>query len=145
MFSKEVGETGWVYALDIAPKFVERVEKVADLRGIENVTPVLCGQDNIRLAPGSIDVAFICDVYHHFEYPGESLASIHKAIAPGGRLVVIDFERIPGESREFILNHVRAGKSVFRAEIEQAGFQFVKEVKVAGFKENYFLCFERKK
>lgn len=143
-FSEAVGEEGWVYALDIAPKFVERVEKLAEIKNLNNVTPVLCGQNDIRLAPGSINAAFICDVYHHFEYPEQSLASIHKAMKPGGKLVVIDFERVPGKSREWTLNHVRAGKEVFRAEIEKAGFRFVNEVEVPSFQENYFLQFERK-
>ncbi len=143
-FSAAVGNEGWVYALDIAPKFVERVEKLAEIRGLNNVTPVLCSEDDIRLAPGSINAAFICDVYHHFEYPEQSLASIHKAMKPGGKLVVIDFKRIPGESREWTLDHVRAGQEVFRAEIEKAGFRFVNEVEVPSFKENYFLQFERK-
>ncbi len=143
-FSEAVGQDGWVYALDIAPKFVERVEKLAEIKNLNNVTPVLCGQDDIRLAPGSINAAFICDVYHHFEYPQASLASIHKALKPGGKLVVIDFNRVPGESREWTLNHVRAGKEVFRAEIEKAGFRFVSEVEVPSFEENYFLQFERK-
>jgi len=143
-FSQAVGDQGWVYAVDIAPKFVERVEKLAEIRGLHNVTPVLCSEDDIRLAPGSINAAFICDVYHHFEYPHASLASIHKALKPGGKLIVIDFERIPGESRVWTLDHVRAGKEVFRAEIEKAGFRFVNELEVPSFKENYFLQFERK-
>ncbi|GAA4437201.1 class I SAM-dependent methyltransferase [Bremerella cremea] len=143
-FSKAVGDQGWVYALDIAPKFVERVEKLAEVRKLTNITPVLCGQNDIRLAPGTINVAFICDVYHHFEYPAESLASIHKAMSPGGKLVVIDFNRIPGESRDWTLNHVRAGQEVFREEIEKAGFRFLGEVKVPSFQENYFLQFERR-
>ena len=62
----------------------------------------------------------------------------------GGRLVVIDFDRIPGKSRQWILDHTRAGKEVFRAEIEAAGFEFVEEVKIPGFVENYFLKFEKK-
>lgn len=143
-FSNAVGKKGWVYALDIAPKFVERVGKMSDILNLDNVTPVLCGQDDIRLAPGSIDAAFICDVYHHFEYPAASLASLHRAMVPGGKLVVIDFERIPGKSRDWTLNHVRAGKETFRKEIEQAGFEFVEEVKIPSFQENYFLRFKRK-
>jgi len=58
-------------------------------------------------------------------------------------LVVIDFERIPGKSRKFIMGHVRAGKKEFRSEIEAAGFTFVDEPKVEGLKENYFLRFKR--
>ncbi|WP_145232540.1 class I SAM-dependent methyltransferase [Gimesia algae] len=143
-FSMAVGNKGWVYSLDIVPKFVERYEKMADILNLTNVTPVLCGQNDIRLAPGSIDVAFICDVYHHFEYPAASLASIRKALVPGGQLILIDFERIPGTSREWTLGHVRAGKEVFRKEVEEAGFEFVEEVKLPAFQENYFLRFMRK-
>ena len=110
-----------------------------------NVSPILCAEDSTNLPANSIDVAFICDVYHHFEYPNSSMASIHRALKDDGRLIVIDFERIPGESREFILGHVRAGKDVFRSEIEDVGFTIEKEVDVPGFKENYFLKFRKSK
>ena len=143
-FSEAVGNKGRVYALDIAPKFVDRVGKIVDILKLNNVTPVLSGQDDIRLPPGSIDVAFICDVYHHFEFPSASLTSIRKALVPGGKLVVIDFERIPGKSREWTLNHVRAGKATFRKEIEQAGFELVEEAKLPALNENYYLHFRRK-
>ncbi|QDT29647.1 hypothetical protein Enr10x_50020 [Gimesia panareensis] len=143
-FSQAVGKKGWVFALDIVPKFVERVGKISDILELQNVTPVLCGQDDVRLPPGSIDAAFICDVYHHFEYPAQSMASLHEALVPGGQLILIDFERIPGKSREWTLGHVRAGKETFRKEVEDAGFDFVEEVKIPAFEENYFLRFKRK-
>jgi len=91
----------------------------------------------------SVDLVFICDVYHHFEQAPHSLASILRALKPGGRLVLIDFERIPGKSREFILGHVRAGKETFRSEIEQAGFEYVDEVTIDAFEENYLLRFRK--
>ncbi|MBX3427190.1 MAG: methyltransferase domain-containing protein [Pirellulales bacterium] len=140
-FSRGVGPDGWVYAIEIAPTFLERIGAMAEIRGLTNVTPVLAAQDDVRLPPDSIDVAFICDVYHHFEQPQASLASLRRALKPGGRLVVIDFERIAGVSREWTFEHVRAGKEVFRSEIEAAGFRFKEEVLVREFKENYFLVF----
>jgi predicted methyltransferase len=88
-------------------------------------------------------VAFVCDTYHHFEYPRSTLATIHQSLKPGGALIVIDFERIPGKSREFTLNHVRAGKDVFQSEIESAGFKMVEEVEIPGFEENHFLRFRK--
>ena len=142
-FAQEVGDEGWVYATDISPRFVEHVAVQAGRHGIANVSPVLCPQDSTGLPPASVDVAFLCDVYHHFEYPPPTLASLRKAVRPGGRLVVVDFERIEGKSRPWILGHLRAGKEVFRREIEDAGFRFVEEKKVAGLRENYFLVFER--
>jgi predicted methyltransferase len=69
------------------------------------------------------------------------LASIRRALRPGGSLVVVDFERIAGVSPDWILKHVRAGKEQFRAEIEAGGFRFIEEVKL--MRENYFLRFSR--
>ncbi|QDS97554.1 class I SAM-dependent methyltransferase [Adhaeretor mobilis] len=142
-FARAVGPTGQVLAIDIAPAFVERVSEIAKTKKLPNVTPVLGGEDNVRLPPESIDVAFICDTYHHFENPQASLASIQRALKHGGQLVVIDFERIPGVSREWTLGHVRAGKGTFRREIEQAGFEFVEEALFEELEENYFLRFRK--
>jgi hypothetical protein len=59
-------------------------------------------------------------------------------------LVVVDFERIPEQSREWVLDHVRAGKDATRGEIEAAGFSFVEEIEIPGFEENYLLVFKKK-
>lgn len=142
LFAEATGEEGWVYAVDISSRFLEHINQ--ESAGNANITAVLGQEDSVRLPPASIDLAFLCDTYHHFEYPQASLRSIHKALAPGGSLVVIDFERIHGESREWIVDHVRAGKEVFREEIEAAGFEFVEEKQIAGFRENYFLKFRKK-
>jgi hypothetical protein len=57
--------------------------------------------------------------------------------------VVVDFERIEGKSRDWLLEHVRAGKETFRKEIEAAGFEFVEEPTIEGLEENYFLKFRK--
>ena len=145
LFSDAVGETGWVYAVDIAPRMVGHIVQDVTQKGQRNITGVVCAENSVCLPPNSVDVVFVCDTYNHFEYPKSSLASIHNALRPGGRLVVIDFERIEGKSREWLLNHVRAGKETFRAEIQDAGFDFQEEKAIEGFKENYFLVFKKEK
>jgi len=143
LFAKATGWDGWVYAVDIAPRFLQHIAERATADGIENLTCVLGTDASIRLPPNSLDLVFVCDTYHHFEDPPAMLASIRRALRPGGRLILIDFERIPGKSREFILGHVRAGKQVFRAEVEQAGFVFDEEIEMKDFEENYLLRFHR--
>jgi ubiquinone/menaquinone biosynthesis C-methylase UbiE len=142
-FAERVGPSGWVYAVEIAPRFVERIGKLADQRDLGNISPMLGSETSVRLPPESIDVAFTCDTYHHFEYPQSTLASIHRALRQGGRLIVVDFQRIDGVSREWVLGHVRAGKSVVRKEIEAAGFEFVGESQIEGLLENYFITFRK--
>lgn len=143
LFAKATGWDGWVYSVDIAPKFLQHIASRATRDGIENLTTVLCTDVSVRLPPDSVDLVFVCDTYHHFEKAPDTLASIYRSLKPGGRLVVIDFERIPGKSREFLIGHVRAGKEVFQAEIVSAGFQFQDEVEIEAFEENYLLRFTK--
>lgn len=141
MFATAVGPEGKVYAVDIAPKFIDHIEKTCKESGINNVIGVVCTPSSVELPANSIDLAFICDTYHHFEYPHNTMASIHRALRPGGKVVVIDFRRIEGTSREWVLNHVRAGQEVFTKEIVSNGFKLVDEKKF--LKENYCLVFEK--
>ena len=144
LFSEATGDQGWVHAVDISPRFLQHIRAQADEQGLENVTTVLCSPQRVGLPEESVDLVFICDTYHHFEFPSSTMRSIRRALRPNGMLVVIDFERIPGTSREWIVNHVRAGKGEFREEIEAVGFGFVEEVKIDGFRENYFLRFRKR-
>jgi ubiquinone/menaquinone biosynthesis C-methylase UbiE len=141
LFAKEVAPKGKVYAVDIADEFIKHIERTCQEQKISNVQGVVCTDRSAELPAESIDLAFICDTYHHFEFPQQTLASIHKALKAGGRLVLIDFHRIEGKSSQWVLGHVRAGQEVFTKEIEEAGFKQTREEKF--LKENYFLCFER--
>ncbi len=142
-FAAAVGPTGRVYAVDISPRLVEFVERRIEQEKLANVAVVLSTEDSTKLAAGSVSHVFVCDAYHHFgKYP-EMLASIRQALVPGGEFVVVDFERIPGVTREWLLDHVRADKQTVREEIEAAGFEFLGEVEVPAFRENYLLRFHR--
>jgi FkbM family methyltransferase len=141
LFAHAVGPTGRVYAVDIAPKFIAHVEQTCKEAGLANVTGVVCTPTSAKLPQNSIDLAFVCDTYHHFEYPYRTLASIHRALKPGGRLILIDFKRIKGVSSDWIMGHVRAGQEVFTREVAESGFRPVGEEKF--LKENYLVRFER--
>lgn len=141
LFASRVGPQGRVYAVDIARAFVDGNLARARAAHQNNVLGVVSTQTDTRLEESSVDIAFICDAYHHFEDPKAMLASIRRALRPGGTLVVVDFERIPGTSPDWILKHVRAGKEDFRREIEASGFRFTEEAKL--MRENYFLRFTR--
>ena len=121
--ARAVGPGGKVYAVDIAPAFVEAsVQRARDL-GMQNVVGVVNDQRSVQLAPASVDLVFISDTYHHFEYPRSMLGSIHQALRPGGDLVVIDFRRAAGVANPWVLGHVRVGEAEVSAEIEAAGFR----------------------
>ena len=142
-FAQAVGANGKVYAVEIAKNFLEHIKARASKASASNVQTILCTEKSVELPTASIDLAFICDVYHHFEFPHATLATLHKALKPGGEIVLIDFKRIPGESSDFVMGHVRAGQDVFESEVIAAGFEKVGEVKDV-LKENYFVRFRKK-
>jgi predicted methyltransferase len=141
LFSQATGPKGRVYAVDIAKDFLTHIDQRAAAAGLKNVQTVLCTERSVELPASSIDLAFICDTYHHFEYPRNTMASLHRAMRAGGELVVVDFKRIPGQSSDWILNHVRAGQEVFTAEIEAAGFKQIEQIDL--LKDNYVLRFRK--
>lgn len=141
--AQAVGVSGKVYALDISPEFVEHLQERVRSEGLEQVEPRLSDPRSIELPAMTLDAAFVCDTYHHFEYPQSMLFSLYKAMRPLGKLYIVDFERIPGESRPWVLEHVRADKNTVKKEIERAGFVFEEEVDVPGLAENYVLRFRR--
>ena len=142
LLSDAVGEKGRVIAVDISPKFLKRIQDACRETGRKNVETLLGKDDSTELPADSIDVAFICDTYHHFEFPYKTLASLHRALKPGGRVVLVEFQRVPGKSSAFILSHVRAGQEAFEAEFARSGFRKVREASGV-LEENYLDVFEK--
>ncbi len=143
LFAKMVGPRGKVYAEDINPKLLELISKRAAEQGLKNIQTVLGKETSIELPANSVDLIFLCDAYHHFEYPKNMLASIYKALRPGGQIVLVEFERIPGKSPAWMIEHTRAGKEVFAKEITDAGLELINDHKVVFLKENYVLRFRK--
>ena len=141
MLAPLVGTKGRVYAVDIAKNFVDHVKQTCKRQGLKNVTGVVCSQSSVNLPPNSIDLAFVCDTYHHFEFPYKTMRSIYRALRPGGKVVLVEFHRIEGVSSEWILNHVRADQETFTKEILISGFKVTEEPKF--LKTSYCLRFQK--
>src|SRR5262245_61346969 len=141
LFARAVGPGGRVWAVEINPVMVDNIVRRAREEGHRHVEGRVGSAKTMPLPPASIDVAFTSDVYHHFEYPQIMLQAIRAALKPGGRLVIVDFERIEGVSRPRILEHVRAGKETVIKEIEAEGFRLIGEQKL--LQDNYFVTFEK--
>lgn len=145
LFAEKVGDEGRVYAVDVSRDFLKHIAEESRKLGQKQVETVLGSQNGTNLKPGSVDLVYICDVYHHFEEPEKMLASIHQALRPGGTFVLVEFDRVEGKSSDFVLNHVRASKEVFIQEIEGAGFKLDKSRadQEPKFQENFFARFQR--
>ena len=56
------------------------LDETARAMELDNVTAVLGDPRSPKLAENSVDIVFIADSYHHFEFPMEMLAEIKKAL-----------------------------------------------------------------
>ena len=143
MFAAKVKPGGKVYAVEIAQKFLDHIEKTCKEKGVQGVVGVLGTATSAELAPESIDRAFLCVTYHHFEYPFKMLDSIYQAMRGGGRLIIVDYKRKQGVSPQWVFGHVRADKKTVIEEVTKAGFKFVDEVDL--MKVQYVIRFEKPK
>jgi ubiquinone/menaquinone biosynthesis C-methylase UbiE len=143
LIAKRVAPNGTVYAVDIAKSMIDHIKTTAADEHLPNLKAVLGDPKSPKLAPNSLDVVCIIDAYHHFEYPAEMLAEIKKALRPDGVLMLIDFKRIEGISREYILKMVRAGEGTFTDEFLNAGFEII-EKRDDMFPENYLMKFRHR-
>jgi predicted methyltransferase len=125
MLSDAVGPSGRVYAEEVEERFSRFVAERALRAGRTNVVSVVGTEWGIGLPAGSIDLAFLCDVYHHFDHAPEMLASIRGALRPAGQLFLVDFRREPGASPAWVLEHVRADEARVIQEVERAGFLLI--------------------
>ena len=75
--------------------------------------------------------------YHH------AMGVFGRLLRPGGKLVIVEFDRIEGESPDFVLEHIRASKEQFTAEIEAHGFRFAEDATVDGMEQTFVRHFER--
>ena len=83
---------GQVYAQDIEPDMVRYLGERASKAGLENLKPVLGTADDPAL-PEAVDLAFMCDVYHHIADVEGYFKKVAVKLKPGGRLAIVDFKK----------------------------------------------------
>lgn len=142
LFARRVGAGGTVIAQDVVPEFLRGIETRARREGLAQLKTRLGAETDARLPENGVDLVFTSDVYHHFEYPRAMLASLHRALKPGGRLIVIDYEKIPGRTSPWVMGHVRADRETVIGEVTVAGFELARSHDL--LRENYFLEFRRR-
>jgi len=84
-----VGKSGKVYALDIYPLGIERVQDIASKKGITNMETI-CSDCATGLEDGSIDVVLLYDTFHDLTDPDGVLKELHRILKPNSILSFSD-------------------------------------------------------
>jgi ubiquinone/menaquinone biosynthesis C-methylase UbiE len=122
--SRGVGPEGRVLAEDVFPDMLEQARRRIEAEKLSNVTSILGTAEDPKLPAAAVDVAFLLDVYHHFDSPGRMLAQIRAALKEDGTLVLVDYYKRPGAmSGGNAVEHIRADQPDVIKEVESNGFK----------------------
>jgi SAM-dependent methyltransferase len=121
-----VGPTGRVLAVDVSEGMLEIVRRRALTSGVANVVPVLATDRDPGLAPGSVDVVLMVDVYHELHWPYEVMTAVRRALKPGGRLVLVEYRK--EDPRVPIKEVHKMSERQIRREMAAVGFRHLRTI-----------------
>lgn len=87
--SELVGNSGKIYALDINPLAVKRVQKIALKNQLANVETT-CSDCKTGLKDDSLDAVLLYDIFHMLSDPNGVLKELHRVLKPNGILSFSD-------------------------------------------------------
>jgi len=99
-----VGKSGRIYALDIHPLAIQKVQNITVKRRLENLETI---QSDCKtgLPDDSIDIVLLYDTFHNLSDPNGVLAELHRVLKPNGILSFSDHHMKENE----ILSGVTSG------------------------------------
>ncbi len=86
-----VGEGGAVWAVDIQQPMLDMLAERVEAEGLDNVVLRLGNEIDPMLPARAVDLILLVDVYHEMSHPEPMLARMHAALAPGGRIALVEF------------------------------------------------------
>ncbi len=90
--SDRVGEKGMVYAVDIQEPFISMARKLADEKGLKNVSFAVSREDSIPYGSGIVDTAIMVTTLHELE--GDStLREVRRVLRAKGLVGVVEWEK----------------------------------------------------
>ena len=91
--AKRLAPGGTIYAEDVMQSHLDGLAARLTREGITGVVLVHGTPADPRLPAQAIDLALLAHMYHEVEQPYEFLYRLHGALAPGGRVAIIDNDK----------------------------------------------------
>ena len=116
---------GQVYAVDIEPGMVEWLAERAADEGHANLHAVQGEAADPKL-PEAVDLAFMCNVFHHLAEPSAYFEKVAAKLRPGGRVVIVDFRKDNPEDAPGPPEAMRMAPEQIEAAMKAAGYELVR-------------------
>jgi ubiquinone/menaquinone biosynthesis C-methylase UbiE len=97
--AKAVGPDGIVWACDIRQEMLDYLKGKLDKEGLDNVRLMLVEPDDPMLPDGRVDTILMVDTLHYITERTAYAGKLKEALAPGGRIVIIDYRPKSWEER----------------------------------------------
>lgn len=125
--ARQAGPEGKVYAVEILPKLIERLQERARRNALTQVEAVLGDEDDPHLPVGELDSVLIVNAYHEMPHYQEMLRHILAALRPGGRLVLSEpySPSRSGESRSQQAENHEIAPDLAQQDLQEAGFEIL--------------------
>lgn len=123
-----VGATGLVYAIDIEPEMLQRLEERLETNEVDNVRCLSSQESGLPLPDDSVDRVLLANVLHEAVEPVTLLREIHRILKPAGKLAVVEWVAAETESGPPLADRLAADKA--RAYLAEAGFVDVADFEV---------------
>jgi ubiquinone/menaquinone biosynthesis C-methylase UbiE len=140
--ARAVGPTGTVLAVEVDPGFLPMIEQKAVDGSVENIRTVLGEFEDPKLPRRDIDVAFFHDVIHHIEGRQAYLQATARYMAPGSRIVVVDYHGDHPGAPHGDQPELRITLRQMREWMSVAGFDLTQEFDL--FDEKFFVVFTKR-
>ena len=80
-----------VYAVDVEPVMIERMQKHRSEVASGRIVPVLAEETHVPLEDGVADLVVMINLHHELVDPAASYAEAYRLLAAGGQLLVVDW------------------------------------------------------
>ena len=142
-FSKKVGNTGKVYAVDTQESYVNFIKRFTENNKIDNIVPIVSTNNDVSVTD-MVDVAFMCSVYHIiYGWSKEVdrtafLNTLKRTLRKDGLLIIADNAPLNGEE----MNNCFLNKELIIAQLIFHGFQYVDYFEITP--KRYLLIFRHR-